>query len=122
MLTTSDNPFDPFTQFDQWYAFDTQRGYNTSAYLARIVRSSDELSEPDQQLAMEWAIDEIVRLNIRGVYMKITADEGRRLREINERRLKHGEDRLVHISEAVEEFNDDIRLENSGDWSVPKKK
>ena len=26
MLTTSDNPYDPFTQFDEWYAFDERKG------------------------------------------------------------------------------------------------
>jgi hypothetical protein len=44
MLTTIDNPFNPFTQFDEWNAFDTQQGYYTCAYLARIAKVSDELS------------------------------------------------------------------------------
>jgi hypothetical protein len=74
MLTTIDNPFDPFTHFDEWYAFDTRMGYNTSAYLARIVITSDELSEEDQSAAIESAIDEIVELNIRGIYRKVTRD------------------------------------------------
>lgn len=73
MLTTVDNPFDPFTQFDDWYAFDTRAGYNSSAYLARVVRSSDELSEADQSVAIELAIDEIVKLNVNGMYRKVQA-------------------------------------------------
>lgn len=72
MLTTVDNPWDPFTQFDQWFVYDTQSGYNTAAYLARIVRSSDELSEPDQAVAIESAIDEIVYYNILGIYKKVS--------------------------------------------------
>lgn len=71
MLTTIDNPFDPFTQFDEWYAWDEAAGYHTSAYLARIVRTSDELSDADQDLAIEQAIDEICRENILGVYKKV---------------------------------------------------
>lgn len=74
MLTTVDNPFDPFTQFDEWYAFDVRHGYNTSSFLARVVKSSDELSEPDQSLAIEQAIDEIVRENVLGLYRKVSSD------------------------------------------------
>lgn len=70
MLTTSDNPFNPYTQWDEWYAFDVAAGYHTSAYLARIVRSSDELSESDQSLAIKEAIDEILEFNITGNYVK----------------------------------------------------
>ena len=73
MLTTIDNPFDPFTQFDQWKTFDEQKGYFTCAYLARIAKTSDELSEADEDLAIEQAINEIVRLNILGIYRKIVA-------------------------------------------------
>ena len=70
MLTTSDNPFNPYTQWDEWYAFDVAAGYHTSAYLARIVRSSDELSESDQSLAIKDAIDEILEFNVTGNYIK----------------------------------------------------
>ena len=74
MLTTIDNPFDPFTQFDEWFAYDEAKDYHTCAYLARIVKSSDELSQPDEELAIESAIDEIVSLNILGIYRKVTED------------------------------------------------
>jgi hypothetical protein len=72
MLTTIDNPFDPFTQFNDWYYWDVRSNYNTSAFLARIANVSDELSETDLNLALEQAIDEIVRENVSGVYKKVT--------------------------------------------------
>lgn len=71
MLTTIDNPYDPFTRFDEWYAYDTSMGYHTSAYLARVTYTSDELSETDQDLAIETAIDEVVKLNPLGLYRKV---------------------------------------------------
>ncbi len=43
MLTTVDNPFSPFTQWVEWYAYDTASGYHTCALLARIAITSDEL-------------------------------------------------------------------------------
>lgn len=74
MLTTTDNPHDPFTEWDAWHAFDERQGYHTTAYLGRIVVTSDELSEADQQLAIERAIDEIVELNVLGIYKKVSRD------------------------------------------------
>ncbi len=68
VLTTVDNPFDPFTQFDQWFSFDKQLGYNTPSLLARITVMSDDLSELDQTIAVQDAIDEIVKENVFGVH------------------------------------------------------
>jgi hypothetical protein len=70
MLTTVDNPFDPFTQFDEWFAYDTAMGYGTAGMLARIANCSDELSDADQDEAIESAIDEIVKQNVLGLYRK----------------------------------------------------
>lgn len=75
MLTTIDNPFNPFTQFDEWSAFDEAKGYYTCAYLARITKTSDELSEAEEALAIETAIDEIVKLNVLGIYKKVSRDD-----------------------------------------------
>lgn len=75
MLTTTDNPYNPFTQFDDWDAWDRAAEYYTTAYLARIVKTSSELSEADQQIAIENAIDEIVTENITGNYRKVSASD-----------------------------------------------
>jgi hypothetical protein len=74
MLTTVDNPFSPFTQFHEWLAWDTQAGYGTAAFLARIVKSSEELSDADAQQAVQDAIDEIVKENVSGVWRKVSRD------------------------------------------------
>lgn len=71
MLTTIDNPHDPFEEFDLWYAYDTRLGYHTSSYLARIVVLSDELSEEDYNIALEQAIDEIIDIHDGGIYKKV---------------------------------------------------
>lgn len=71
MLTTVDNPHNPWTHFDEWYAYDEAAGYHTTGLLARITITSDELSEADQSAAIEAAIDEIVRFNVLGVHRKI---------------------------------------------------
>jgi hypothetical protein len=71
MLTTVDNPYNPFTQFDEWLAFDTQMGYATPSLLARITKNSDELSDPDQALSIQVAIDEIISENVTGMFRKV---------------------------------------------------
>lgn len=74
MLTTTDNPFDPFDQYEEWFDFDFQRGHHTPGFLARIAIVSDDLSQSDQHRSIELAIDEIVRENVNGLYKKVTRE------------------------------------------------
>jgi len=76
LLSTIDNPYNPFTHFDEWYAWDAESGYHTPSYLARVTRTSDELSDTDQELAIQYAIDEIVEMNVLGVYVKVREPSG----------------------------------------------
>jgi hypothetical protein len=73
MLTTVDNPYNPFIQFDEWLQYDERSGYYTTQYLARLTISSGDLSDADQSNAIEYAIDEAIRENINGMYRKIEA-------------------------------------------------
>ena len=70
MLTTIDNPYDPFTHYDEWLAYDEERGYFTPALLARVAYTSHELSEKDNDLAIDLAINEIVMRDVSGMYIK----------------------------------------------------
>ena len=56
MLTTTDNPYDPFTQYEAWYRFDEDNGYHSCAFLARIARTSDQLSDKENQEEIERAV------------------------------------------------------------------
>jgi len=74
MLTTVDNPFDPFDAPDAWEAWDRSMGYNTSNFLARLLMSSEDLSDRQQHFIIEDTIDEIVRENVTGMYKKVVRD------------------------------------------------
>lgn len=74
-LTTLDNPYDPFDQFNQWFMFDTEKGYNSCSYLARIAKTSDEMSEQEYNHEVERAIDEIITINPLGIYRKVTKSQ-----------------------------------------------
>lgn len=70
MLTTIDNPWNPFTDYDAWLAWDREHGYDTPGMLARIANVSLDLPESVIDQAIEDAIDEIVTENISGNYRK----------------------------------------------------
>ena len=72
MLTTIDNPFDPFEQFTSWLMFDIEKGYNSCSYLARIVNLSDDMTQKEMDEEIDRAIDEIITLNPLGIYIKAT--------------------------------------------------
>ena len=71
MLTTIDNPYDPSKEFDQWFVFDTTKGYNTCAYLGRIANSSDQMTDEENNNENERAIDEIIKYDFQNIYKKI---------------------------------------------------
>lgn len=74
MLTTVDNPYDPFADFNAWLAYDIRMGYNTTALLGRIAIFPDDLPEPYQAMAIQSAIDEIVRENVSGMWRKVSKE------------------------------------------------
>lgn len=75
MLTTIDNPFDPFTQFEQWFLFDVEKGYNSCSYLARIAKTSDQFTEDENDKEIERAIDEIIKYDFMNIYKKVTKEK-----------------------------------------------
>lgn len=75
MLSTVDNPFNPFKEFDKWLAFDESKGYFTCEYLGRIAKTSNELSPVEYGEEVDAAIDEIIKENINGLYTKIKQED-----------------------------------------------
>lgn len=70
-LTTFDNPYNPFTDFNQWFLYDVEKGYNTCGYLARIAKTSSALSEEENNEEVQRAIDEIIKYDFRNIYKKV---------------------------------------------------
>lgn len=70
-LTTFDNPFNPFENFDEWFAFDIQHGYNTCGKLMRIANVENSMSEVEYNNEIERAIDEIIQYDFVELYRKV---------------------------------------------------
>ena len=73
-LTTKDNPYNPFDEFIPWMLFDVEKGYNTCEYLGRIAKTSEQLSEVENNLEIERAIDEIIAMHNGEIYKKVVRE------------------------------------------------
>ena len=71
MLTTIDNPFDPFEHFDEWFAYDVGKGYNTCGFLARMAKTSPQLTDEENNIEIEKAIDKIIKYDVFNIYRKV---------------------------------------------------
>lgn len=75
MLSTKDNPYDPFTQFDEWYAYDEMKGHHSCSVLGHFATTSSALSDEENQRITEEAIDRIIYLdNHLHNFIKVTKD------------------------------------------------
>lgn len=74
MLTTYDNPYDPFTEYEAWFVYDAEHGYNTPGYIARIAVLSDAMSDEEVSEEIERAQDEIIRYDPFGIYRKVAKE------------------------------------------------
>ena len=72
MLTTFDNPFDPFEDFTSWFLFDVEQGYYTCAMLARIANVREDYSEKENDEEIDKAMDSIIENDFLNIYKKVT--------------------------------------------------
>jgi hypothetical protein len=71
MLSTIDNPFNPFEQFELWFMFDTEKGYNSCSRLARVAKIEDDFTPIEAEIENERAIDSIIENDFTGTYIKV---------------------------------------------------
>lgn len=71
MLSTLDNPYNPHVNYDDWFRYDMDKGYNCCAFLDRIAKTSSQLSDEENEAEIERAIDEIIKYDPLCTYFKI---------------------------------------------------
>ena len=70
MLTTFDNPYDPFEQFTLWLMFDKEKGYNTSERLMRLANITDDMSQIEIDEEVDRAMDRLIELDFTNTFKK----------------------------------------------------
>lgn len=74
MLSTIDNPWNPFKNFDEWLQFDLSHSYNTLAYVARIAKTDSEMDDETYSDQVNKAIDEILKYNPLPIYIRVSEE------------------------------------------------
>ena len=72
MLSTIDNPFNPFEDYSSWLMFDKEKGYDSAERLMRIAKLSDDMTQKEENEEIERAIDEIIKFDFLNVYTKVS--------------------------------------------------
>ena len=72
MLTTIDNPFNPFEQLEAWRMYDIEKQHFTCERLARMTRISPEMSQSEIDQEIDRAMDEIIKYDPEDIFIKIT--------------------------------------------------
>lgn len=70
-LTTNDNPYNPFTQFNEWFLYDVEQGYNTCGYLARIAQFTDDMTDRERDIEKDRAMNKILKNDFLNIYKKV---------------------------------------------------
>ena len=74
MLTTFDNPYNPFDDFTLWLMYDKEQGYDTCERLARIAKLTDDMSQDEIDAGTDRAMDEIIFYDFLNIYKKVWQD------------------------------------------------
>jgi len=91
MLTTVDNPYNPFTQWDLWLNFDQHMNYGTCEYLARVVEESEGFTP-----------EESIREGNRAINWIVNNDPFNRYRKVSR---KDFDSKIDETNKNVEEFS-----------------
>lgn len=75
MLSTIDNPYNPYDNFDEWYMFDMEYGYDSCGRVARVVQLSEDMSDEEVDAETEKAIDSIIKNDILNIFIKVRPGE-----------------------------------------------
>lgn len=75
MITTNDNPFDPFDNFREWLRYDIEKGYNSWGRVARIANITEDMSEKEIDDETERAIDTLIKYDCLNIFNKKQREE-----------------------------------------------
>ena len=73
-ISTIDNPFNPFDDFTSWLMYDIEKGYYSSSKVARLINTTDDMTEEEEFEEIERAIDRLIEIDPLDIYIKVTLE------------------------------------------------
>lgn len=75
MLSTIDNPFNPFVNYEDWKVFDRDYKHYCNEVLAQNCFVSDAFSDKQQDAEIDAAIEKVLSNPLyAGIYIRVTKD------------------------------------------------
>ena len=71
LLTTTDNPVNPFDDWIAWYYQDLVLGHDTCGLLARLTSGSETIDDEAEQAAMR----DVVKYNFSGKHIMVNKED-----------------------------------------------
>lgn len=68
MLTTIENPFNPFKNFENWLKFDREKNHFTLELIDRFTLSRTSFTEEFDRMMYDWALEDIIESDFEGKY------------------------------------------------------
>lgn len=95
VITTIDNPWNPFTQFREWYAWDNKHHYETCRWLDHYMFSSNDLSDEQIDADITDAQNKLLVRNPYGLHVKVYDYEAETLIPLLNQVYKDNQDELA---------------------------
>lgn len=74
-LTTIDNPWNPFTNFRDWYNYDESHDYGSCSIVDRLSHTTDDMTLVEEAKEIERAILSFVEADPTGLYIAVYDSE-----------------------------------------------
>ena len=71
MVTTMDNPWNPFTHYHEWLSFDTSHGYNTDQWVYILSKTSSDLLKDEMEEQIDAGAESLLALDPFGIHVKV---------------------------------------------------
>ena len=70
-ISTFDNPFNPFEDFDNWFLYDCEKDYYSLTKVARLAKVDDSMTEKEYAKEVERAIERLIEIDPLDIYVKV---------------------------------------------------
>lgn len=74
-ISTIDNPFNPFDDFTSWFMYDIEKGYYSSSKVARLINTTDDMTEEEELEEIERAIDRLIEIDPLDIFIKVIKED-----------------------------------------------